>query len=356
MARPIGPIAQRDPQGAAGAKAVALSRLCVLRPLPDPVLSDVDAALTGYLFAAIDSVRGEVAARLADCDWAPPAAVRMLAFDAIEIARPLLERSRRIAEDDLHTLARMDRARRCALARRAQLSEPLTVTISAGREIECLLALAGNRGARLSEASAADFVAVARGAPELQRRLAERDDLRPGIARALMAVAGEAVKADLAARWPDLNAERLDAALNASVSASPTPSVGAPPGDGAAARSVDKLARRGLLRAADLVHAAMAGRDAMADQAAARLTGLETEDWRRALSRSPLRAALLCARAAALSSQDAARLYLAYTAAGRAHALEPDRLAGACEEIYARYDRDGARHALHRLGADASIG
>lgn len=334
--------------GSAGRKAAALSRLCVLRPLPDPVLSEVDAALTGYLCDALAQVRAEVAARLADCDWAPVEAVRMLAFDEIEISRPILERSRRVADSDLLALARLDHERRCALARRPALSEPLTTTIAAGREPQCLLLLAGNPGARLSDASAADFASVARGAPELQRRLAARDDLKPGLARALMAVAGEAVKADLAARWPDLNAERLDAAL--------THAVAAPPSDAAAARTVDRLAAQGLLRTDDLIRAAAAGREAMADHVAARLTGMEAADWRRALTRSPLRATLLCARAVALSADHAARLHTAYAAAGRAHDMEPDRLADACREIYAAYDRDGARRALHRLGADASIG
>jgi uncharacterized protein (DUF2336 family) len=361
MGSPAEPPA-KPPAGArapdtADAKAAALTRLCVLKPLPDPVLSEVDAALTAYLAEAMEHVRAEVAARLADCDWAPLEAVRLLAFDAIDIARPVLERSRRLAEGDLEALAELDRDRRCALARRPVLSERLTVAIARRREPECLIELAGNPGARLSDASASDFAAVARGASALQRRLADRRDLRPSLARALMAVAGDAVKAELAARWPDLDADRLDSAFAQAVAEQRPEDPGADPGDEYAAEHVvDTLARRGLLRAADLVRAAEAGRDAAADQVAARLTGLEPADWRRALARSPLRAALLCARAAALQAGDAARLYAGFAAGGRAHALGPDRLASACEEVYARYDRDGARRALHRLGADASMG
>ncbi|MFW6300529.1 MAG: DUF2336 domain-containing protein, partial [Oceanicaulis sp.] len=290
-------------QDRAGAKAEALTRLCVIRPLPEPALAEIDAALTGYLSEAIASVRAGVALRLADCDWAPLEAVRMLAFDEIEIALPVLERSRRLAEADLEALAELDRARRCALARRAEVSERVSARIASKRESECLLLLARNAGARLSDASAADFASVARGAPDLQRTLAGRPDLRPGLARALLAVAGEAVKSAMAERFPDLAPERLDAAVQAAAIA---PDAG---GDAQSAALVDKLAARRLLGASELLRAADAGRTSMTDHIAARLTGLDVEDWRRALARSPLRAILLCARAAALPGEQAARLH-----------------------------------------------
>ncbi|MGJ3230538.1 MAG: DUF2336 domain-containing protein [Oceanicaulis sp.] len=335
----------RDP---AGRKAQALSKLCVLRPLPDPVLAQVDEALTGYLAAAIAQVRAEVAARLADCDWAPVEAVRMLAFDEIEIARPILERSRRLAEADLEAIAALDRPHRCALARRESVSERLCTLIAGRRESECLIVLADNPGALLPDAAAADFASVARGAPELQRRLAARTDLRPGLARALMAVAGEAVKTALRERWPDLAPERVETVVDAAAEA-------ANPADGESAQAVASLAGQGLLSAADLVRAAEGLRQSMTDHVAARLTGLEVADWRRALSRSPLRAALLCARSVALPPDEAARFHAALANSGRAHALQPDRLAAACEDVYAGYDRDAARRALHRLGAGGSI-
>lgn len=341
-----------DPKSAERAagddRALALSRLCVIRRLPEPVMEEVDAALVRLLGAAITHVRASVAAQLAECDWAPLEAVRLLAFDDIEIARPLLERSRRLALEDLEALAALDRERRCALARRETVCERLSAGIARHRESECLQRLADNPGARLGDASAADFASVARGAPDLQRSLAARGDLSQGLARALMAVAGEAVKTELAARWPELSADRVEAAIEASVST--------PADDAENAAAVDSLARQGLLNAADMTRAVRGGRQAMIDHVASRLTGLDVADWRRALSRSPLRAALLCARATALPPEEAVRLHEALANAGRAHSLAPDRLAAACEDVYGRYDRDMARRGLHRLGADASIG
>jgi uncharacterized protein (DUF2336 family) len=327
-----------------------LARLCTLRPLPDRVLVEVDAMLVRLLGEAIEAVRADVALRLSVCDWAPVEAVRMLAFDKIEIARPILERSRRLADADLETLAALDAEHRRVLAGRAQVSERLSTLIASRREPGCLIVLAQNRGAQLSDASAADFAGVARGAPDLQHSLAARDDLRPGLARALMAVAADAVRAELAERWPDLELQRLAATMDDDA---------APPtdqdADAKAGALVNRLARQGQLSAADLVRAAAGGRDANTDHIAARLTGLETADWRRALARSPLRACLLCARAAALPGTEAAAFHQALAEYGRVHVLPPDRLAAACDEIYTAYARDEARRALHRLGAGASI-
>jgi len=331
-------------------KAVALARLCVLRPLPEPVLDEIDTVLVAQLGAAIASVRADVARHLAACDWAPIAAVRMLAFDAIEIARPILEQSRRLAEADLEALAEIDGARRCALARRSELSEQLTGKIAAARESECLILLALNPGARIGDRAAADFASVARGDPDLQRSLAERPDLSPGLVGALRAVAGEAVKADLAERWPDLAPDRVADAISAAAATEADQNA-----DAQAAALVQRLARQGHLHAADLVRAATGGRDAVADHIAAHLTGVEAADWRRALSRSPLRACLLCARAVALPAESAAALHQALARYGRVHPLTPDRLTEACAEIYSAYARDDARRALHRLGAEASI-
>lgn len=306
--------------------------------------------LVRLLGEAIATVRADVALRLSTCDWAPMEAVRMLAFDEIEIARPILERSRRLADADLESLAALDTERRCALAGRAHVSERLSTLIASRREPDCLMVLAGNRGAQLSDAAAADFASVARDAPDLQRSLADRDDLRPGLARALMAVAADAVRAELARRWPDLELERLSGAMEDAAD---------PPADrdedAKAGALVDRLARQGHLSAADLVRAATSGRDAFTDHVAARLTGLETADWRRALARSPLRACLLCARAAALPGAEAAAFHQAMAEYGRVHVMPPDRLAAACDEIYTAYARDDARRALHRLGAGASI-
>jgi uncharacterized protein (DUF2336 family) len=333
-----------------GAKASRLAQLCTVRRLPEAVLCEVDAALVHLLGAAIAAVRADVALRLSTCDWAPLEAVRMLAFDEIDIARPLLERSRRLSDADLETLAGLDTERRYALAGRPHVGEHLSILIAARREHACLLRLAGNHAAALSDASAADFAGVARGAPDLQRSLAARADLRPGLARVLMVVAEDAVRADLAVRWPELDLERLPGRGedDRDQPADPTQ-------DSQAEALVNRLARQGDLGAADLVRAAAGGRDAFTDHIAARLTGLETADWRRALTRSPLRACLLCARATALPGAEAAAFHQALAEYGRVHALTPDQLATACEEIYTAYARDEARRALHRLGAGASI-
>jgi hypothetical protein len=69
----------------------------------------------------------------------------------------------------------------------------------------------------------------------------------------------------------------------------------------------ETLERDGALTKADVLRAARNGRSDIADHAVARLTGLPAVDWRRALSRSPLRVCLLAGRAMAMTQKKPAR-------------------------------------------------
>ncbi|XBQ16062.1 MAG: DUF2336 domain-containing protein [Oceanicaulis sp.] len=335
-----------DPVLRAGEKALKLTHLCTLRRLPEGVRTEIDESLKTFLAAALASVRAKAASRLADCDWAPPETIRFLAFDDIEIARPVLERSLVLGGADLESLADLGREQRIALARRKTVPAGLTCAIARHREPDCLHILAANAGARLSEGAARDFAAVARADQALQDALAGRGDLSAGFARAIYAVAAETVRQTLRTRWPDLPADRIEDTV---------PDAAPRSGDLEAAELVASLARQGRLSAADLVTAAQKANMAFTDQAASRLSGVPVEDWRRALERSPVRATLLLSRSVALSAERAAALYAAMAEAGRGHALDPASLAKACEEVYAGFSRDDARRALHRLGAGGSI-
>ncbi|MCC5996967.1 MAG: DUF2336 domain-containing protein [Oceanicaulis sp.] len=333
---------------AAGRKAVQLSELCTIRPLPGPVIAEIDPVLTALLRAAEESARARAAARLARCDWAPRDAVRMLAFEPLEIARPVLERSLVLEESDLIALAGLSHDHRMALIARIHLSAPVTAAMARHRERDCLMALASHEGALLSEASAGDFAAVARAHENLQQALAGRGDLSGGFVRAIHAVAAQQVRELLNRTYPGL----ADLAC--------APDEGAPIEiDADTDRDAEEIARklqaeRGL-STADVLRAARNGRAEIADHAIARLTGVEASDWRQALRRSPLRACLLAARAMAMAPGEAADLYDAMTASGRAHAMAPDALSRACSEIFSTFSRDDARRALHRMGAGGSI-
>jgi uncharacterized protein (DUF2336 family) len=332
----------------AGRKAIQLSDLCAIRPLPDPVIAEIDRVLTDLLRLAEAGARAHAAARLARCDWAPRDAVRLLAFEPLEIARPVVERSLVLDERDLIALADLGHDHRMALIGRIHLSAPVTAAMARHRERDCLLALAAHEGAILAETSAGDFMAVARSHELLQDTLAGRGDLSAGFVRSLHAIAATRVRTLLVERYPDL----------ADIAA-PEPETQAPDIDADADRDADAVTRQLMseraLTAADVLRAAHNGRAEIVDHAIARLTGMEAADWRQAMRRSPMRACLLAARAMAMTPGEAADLINAMAESGRAHAMAPDALARARTDIYGAFTRDDARRALHRMGAGGSI-
>ena len=342
------PISGADPIRA-GRKALDVAQLCTLRPLPQAVVDELDKPLVDLLQEAESSVRAKVALRLAACSWAPRQAVRMLAFEPLDISEPIIARSPVIADADLVQLADTDTDHRMLIARRPSVSEAVTAAVARHREPSCLIALARNDNALLPDRSAADFAAAARDEADLQRALAARTDMGMGLARAIYALAGEVVKSALTQAYPELDSTRIEAAVEDA--ASP-----APEGDQAAEELTSELQKMGSLTKTDVLRAARNGRSDIADHAVARLTGLPASDWRRALSRSPLRVSLLAGRAMAMTSEEAGSLYLALVENGRAHAIGPEGLAHASSNIYSEFSRDDARKALHRLGADGSIG
>ncbi|WP_199200434.1 DUF2336 domain-containing protein [Alkalicaulis satelles] len=333
---------------AAGRKAVQLTQLCTIRPLPPSVICELDPVLTELLQRAEAGVRAQAAARLARCDWAPREAVRLLAFEPLDIARPVIERSMVLDETDLIALADLSHAHRMALIARIHLSAPVTLAMARHRERDCLMALANHEGALISEASAGDFAAIARAHESLQEALAGRGDLSEGFVRALHAVAASHVRARLAGQYPDLADLAFPADKGAGFEIDPDV-------DRHAETVASQLQSDRALSTSDVLRAARNGRAEIADHAIARLTGIEAADWRQALRRSPLRACLLAARAMAMAPGQAADLYSAMAASGRAHAMEPDSLTRACADIYAAFSRDDARRALHRMGAGGSI-
>jgi len=337
-----------DRHRAAGRKAIQLSDLCAIRPLPEPVIAEIDPVLTDLLRAAEAGARAHAAARLARCDWAPREAVRLLAFEPLDIARPVVERSLALEERDLIALADLGHAHRMALIGRIHLSAPVTAAMARHRERDCLLALAAHEGAILADASAGDFMAVARSHGLLQDALAGRGDLSAGFVRSLHAIAATHVRTLLEERYPDL----------ADIAA-PGPEGAEIAVDADADRDADAVTRQLMseraLSAADVLRAVRNGRSEIADHAIARLTGMEAAGWRQAMRRSPMRACLLAARAVSMTPGEAAELIDAMAESGRAHPMAPDALARARADIYGAFSRDDARRALHRMGAGGSI-
>ena len=176
---------------------------------------DLFDVVIARLAAAIESrARAELSERLADAPNAPRGVLRLLAHDEIEVARLVLRRSERLSDDDLVAVAlAKGRDHMLAICERETLNEPVTsVLVSRGDQV-IVHAVAGNPGARLSEASIATLLDKSRIDATLQNLLGERDDLPEEHVRQLVVIAKESARRRLAATMPTLGAPAIDGAI-----------------------------------------------------------------------------------------------------------------------------------------------
>jgi uncharacterized protein (DUF2336 family) len=121
----------------------------------------------------------ELSARLAPIGNAPSQVVRRLAFnDEIEVAQPVLAGSERISDTDLITIAQTKSQRHMlAISDRKELSEPITCVLVTRGDDAVARNVAGNQGARFSQAT----IAILAHRAETDRALADRLVLRSDI-------------------------------------------------------------------------------------------------------------------------------------------------------------------------------
>lgn len=330
--------------------ALLLTAACVKAPPSWSVADDVDDCLLQLARAAEDRVRLTMANRLADCSWAPAGVVRFLAADRLDIATPVLSRCLALSEADLISIAQSDRERRLLLAGRLRVSEPVVRALASWREPDVLDRLARNDGARLGDASADDFAAIAKDDRELQIALAAREDLSAGFAQALFAVAAQTVAESLQRRFPQLSRHHVETVTAASVEADESNDP-----ETAAARLVGRLDISGRLDAAFVLRSLADAPGPVFDHGLARLCAIPVRTWRRALAASPVRACALACRCISADNRSVAPMVRALTRQGRIHAVDEMNLTRAGAEIYDHYDPAHAGRGLRMLGGEASI-
>jgi uncharacterized protein (DUF2336 family) len=159
--------------------------------------------------------RVELSERLADVGNAPRKVVRDLAFDTdINVAGPVLERSSRLDDDDLVTIAH-DRGQDhlFALSRRPTLSERVTDILVDRGDRRVVRSVAGNEGARFSERGFSQLVNKARDDADLQNILTRRSDIPPRRMEELVAIAREKVRETLREEFAHTG-DAVDAAVD----------------------------------------------------------------------------------------------------------------------------------------------
>ena len=165
----------------------------------DRINPELLAVYDSVLVRLADLVEAEalafVAQKLAPLANAPQTIVRKLAHEPIDVARPVLERSPILSEDDLLGIASTQGPGHLdAIAGRSSVPPVVSQVLIERGDSPVKLKLARNKGAQFFDASYEALVREARADVRLQESLADRDDLPVSVVRALVEVASVAVQ------------------------------------------------------------------------------------------------------------------------------------------------------------------
>ncbi len=203
-------------------KEEAVDRIATLFVAGASRFSEAHVALfdqvIGLLTDAIElRARARLAERLADVANAPPELMRRLSRDEIAVARPVLARSPRLADEDLIAAARQGgRDHMLAISERRSLSEPVTDLLVEEGDRVVVNAVASNPGARFSDKGYEALVAQARSDALLQAAVGRRTDIPPRHMAALFELAKAAARQRLSGLAGDRGGRMVARAVAAS--------------------------------------------------------------------------------------------------------------------------------------------
>ena len=219
-------------------------------------LADIFVTLTR---SAEREIRQVLAQRLAKVEWAPPALVRMLAADEIQIARPVIAASPLLLDEDLlQLLADCSIEHQIQIALRPDLGAAVARAIIAGGDPAVMTALATNRSAQIETTAFSDLVERSRQLAALRAPLTRHPSLNETLALRLYQWVGEALRQAISDRFTLDPARLAEAARAATTQAVAVEwgAVAAPPAaEDLDARLVAKLHAAGQLRPAYLIRA-----------------------------------------------------------------------------------------------------
>lgn len=178
------------------------------------LFDDVMSQLAGEMEEA---VRVELAQRMAQADIAPKGLVRDLARDAsIEVARPVLESSGALSEDDLLSVVHLrgqDHLR--AISARSELSQAVSEAIVERGDDATVVVLLANEGAQMSRQLHEMVVDRAAENPALHAAVVARKAMPVDLLNEMYFVVEAKLRNDILSRNAEVDPAELDAALAA---------------------------------------------------------------------------------------------------------------------------------------------
>ena len=143
-------------------------------------------------------VRQRLAEAVADCEELPPDVASRLARDDIEIARPILERSPVLSDEELVEIVRTNSIQYAlAVAGRERISEMVSEALVDSGDEQVVVRLTGNAGAELSRRTLERIAEEYRESRPVQDRLVKRPALPYELVEQLVGVIGDRLEWEL---------------------------------------------------------------------------------------------------------------------------------------------------------------
>lgn len=256
------------------------------------LLSDRERALMREILQRLTgdvemAIRIALAEKLADDEDAPLDLILLLCDDRIEVARPLILRSRKLSDENLvQLIADADEARQATCAARPDIGEPVTDVLAKSNAEPVLVALVRNVTARIAQHTFETLVEKSRNILALHEPLAQRHDLPHTLASRMCEWVSDALKTYIVHNYKvapasiDEAAQKIQEPQDASSSAN---------------KLIDKLAAAGQLRAGFLLRVLNQGQIDLFEIAFAKLLNLDMANLRRVLyDQGPRSVALAC--------------------------------------------------------------
>ena len=173
----------------------------------------LDSIFQNLVASAEHDLRALLAEKLAHADWPPPALVRTLARDEIEIARPVIAGSPLLGDADLvRLLVEGAVEHQIEVARRPCVGPAVVETILSQAEPAVLTALAGNDTANISEGAMKQLVEASRQIAGMRSPLVRHPRLTTEMAQRLYVWVGESLRSAIVTRYR-VDPDALDKAI-----------------------------------------------------------------------------------------------------------------------------------------------
>jgi len=322
-------------------------------------LSDRERALVGdilcKLIADVEvAVRRRLAERLAAVEALPREVVDRLLDDSIEVARPILLRSRVLQDPDLIEIVRWrSQEHRLAVAMREGLSEAVGDALIERGEEDVIAALVENPDSSLSRAAVEHLVEESRRIDRFQEPLLRRAELPPELAHRMFWWVSAALRQHILERWSG-SAHLLDRHLEAATQGLLADA--GPPAASTAERLAEALSQQGRLDARFLLQSLRQGRVAAFIAGLAQLAEVDQRTARSIVFSADGDALAVACRAIDVDRNTFATIYMLTRSArdgAAAGALKPDALARRLS-FYDSISRESARVALRYWRRDSA--